>query len=68
MSAKNMWNSFSSTVLEPRVVLESRKILQGTVLVWRLRLSGAYRLTTEADQYSIIVPDKNAVVTVTAHK
>lgn len=38
MSAKNMWNSFSSTVLEPRVVLESRKILRGTAI----RFGGAF--------------------------
>ena len=35
--------------------------------VWRCVYPGAYRLDGKYGQYSIIVPDKNAVVTVTAH-
>lgn len=35
--------------------------------VWRCVRPGAYRLDGKYGQYSIVVPDKNAVVTVTAH-
>lgn len=35
--------------------------------VWRCAYPGAYRLDGKYGQYSIVVPDKNAVVTITAH-